>query len=528
MSGTSPRLNISIRPGWAAPNPKHLEVLRRLAQEAGTSLALLNQGMGLMEQTLDVGGDGQRQAFLPQAEKVVVYMTECISPDLFYVTRVRDVKSLQELERELCAWAASQGYPIFSFNPSVGQVVMVQPGNGEEEGWQRARVINKLGHQQVGGAGDLAPRVEERLRVFCLDSGETFEVRGSRVGACPPSIATKIPFQAVKCSLASWTDWKKCAGDELFEMTRNKDTDEPIPLWCKVIGKEGESYRIRLWDDRVEGVVDLGECLGKLGLASRDEMDEVEDNSLEDGWDVSDGLPDDVFPKHHVIAATQAAGQKILSREVEDNEVLIAPTVQQHSPPCRSTHMTPAPLILPSSLPHLKIVKSCINYKSRVPGILWSQNSNNILLTLDVAAMVNLILDQVHLSLKGKELQIEVVQVEEGTVSLHSTGMLTLWGKVNPRGTTVQVKGPKVHVTLTKANACSWQRLVEQKFGWIQQDKSKLVECNPEGEEEQDMLRNTKLERGFLEPFLVSSGGESTPCYHPITGETVMPEQVGF
>ena len=172
-------------------------------------------------------------------------------------------------------------------------------------------------------------------------------------------------------------------------------------------------------------------------------------------------------------------------------------------------------------------MKSCVNYKTRVPGVLWSQNSDSLLLTLDVAAMVDLRLDQVHLSLKGKELQIEVVQVEEGSVSLHSTGVLTLWNEVKPGGTRVQVKGPKVQVTLSKADASTWQRLVHQRFGWIQQDKSRLVEeINlEEGEEEVIVKENQKL--GFLEPFLASpSVGEAMPRYHPITGETVMPEQV--
>ena len=500
-----------------------------LAKQAGTVLASLNQGLGRIEQIKapeDEGG--QRQAFLPQAEKVAVYMTECITPEQFYVAKVGDVNSLQELERELGAWALEKGYPVYTFNPSVGQVVMVHME--EDEGWQRARVLAKLGAKQVGWAGDEAPRVEERLRVFCLDSGETLEVGGSKVGACPSSLATKIPFQAVRCSLAGWTDWVDSAGDELFEITRDKETDEPLPLWCKVIDADRERgfYRVRLDDDRVVGVGDLGDYLGKLGRATKDEMEEVEEYSFEEGWDAPCGLPD-VLDMHQVLAATQAVGQNILSKEKEENEVLTVPKSMQQCSPCETTPITAEPLTLPLSLPQLKIVKSRVNYKTRVPGVLWSQNSDSLLLTLDVAAMVDLRLDQVHLSLKGKELQIEVVQVEEGSVSLHSTGLLTLWDKVKPAATTVQVKGPKVQVTLTKANASSWQRLVQQRFGWIQQDKNRLVEeIDLEEEKEEELLVKENQKLGFLEPFLASPTiGESMPRYHPITGETVMPEQVG-
>ena len=109
---------------------------------------------------------------------------------------------------------------------------------------------------------------------------------------------------------------------------------------------------------------------------------------------------------------------------------------------------------------------------------------------------------------------------------MHSTGVLTLWEEVKAGGTTVQVKGPKVQVTLFKAFASTWQRLVHQRFGWIQQDKSRLVEeMNLEEDEEIMVKKNPQL--GFLAPYLCSSSdGEEMPHYHPITGETVMNEEV--
>ena len=113
----------------------------------------------------------QRQSFLPRAEKVAVYMTECLTPDHFYVAKVGDVNSLQELERELGAWAVEEGYPRFTFDPSVGQIVMVQPDEGG--GWQRARVLAKLGAKEIGEGGDGVPMVEERLRVFIIQKADS-------------------------------------------------------------------------------------------------------------------------------------------------------------------------------------------------------------------------------------------------------------------------------------------------------------------------------------------------------------------
>ena len=112
-----------------------------------------------------------------------------------------------------------------------------------------------------------------------------------------------------------------------------------------------------------------------------------------------------------------------------------------------------------------------------------------------------------------------------GEVRLHSTGTLTLWGDVKQSGTIVKVTGPKVQVILTKATLCTWAQLASQKFGWIRQDLNGLFDdIGWEGEEEKETL---KLERGFLEPYLVDSiCGETTKRYHPLTGETVMAEQV--
>ena len=108
------------------PNPQHLEALHVLAKQAGTGLALLKQGFEPMEQIMAGEEGGQRQAFLSRAGKVAVYMTECISPEHFFVTKVGDVNSRQKMESELGAWALEKGYPVYTFNPSVGQVVMVQ------------------------------------------------------------------------------------------------------------------------------------------------------------------------------------------------------------------------------------------------------------------------------------------------------------------------------------------------------------------------------------------------------------------
>ena len=213
--------------GLAEAHPGHLETLGQLARQAGTTLTLVEEGS---TQQQEDGEEELRAAFLPRDRSVAVYMSECLSPSHFYVSLVKHMGSLAALERELSQWAEEQG--SYSFQPEVGQVVAALLEEGE--GWVRARVDRCLG--------------EGRVRVFCVDSGQTLDVGAAGMARCPPSLLQRLPGQAVRCSLVQGGQWGAEEGDRLWELSREEDShsDEPKVLQCWVVDWEGEGCRVRL------------------------------------------------------------------------------------------------------------------------------------------------------------------------------------------------------------------------------------------------------------------------------------------
>ena len=166
-------------------------------------------------------------AFLPGDRSVAVYMSDCISPSHFYVSLVKDTGRLVALETELSQWAEEQ--VGCSFQPQEGQLVAALLGEGER--WVRSRVVRCLG--------------DGRVRVFCVDTGETAELGAAGLARCPPSLQQRLPGQAVRCSLKG-CQWGAGKGDLLWELTREEGSDEPRVLQCRVVSREGEGYRVRL------------------------------------------------------------------------------------------------------------------------------------------------------------------------------------------------------------------------------------------------------------------------------------------
>ena len=205
-------------------------------------------------------------------------------------------------------------------------------------------------------------------------------------------------------------------------------------------------------------------------------------------------------------------------------EALTQPCLQPSlSDTAPTASIAPQPLTLPRDLPSLQLVSDLASCSQEVPSILWSQGHSVISLQMTVAALTDLQPGQVHLTVRERQLQVQVLEVVGGgreSYSLHSTPLLTLWGGVESSSTVVRVSGPRVCLSLTKARpGVSWQRLVREKFGWIRRDTSvaEAGEASTDSQEE-------RPGRGFLGPFLEATAEEKR--YHPATGEEVLPEQV--
>ena len=466
------------------------EALGLLDRQANTLQAVVEEES---TQEKEEGEEELGAAFLPGDRSVAVYMSDCISPSHFYVSLVKDTGRLVALETELSQWAEEQ--VGCSFQPQEGQLVAALLGEGER--WVRSRVVRCLG--------------DGRVRVFCVDTGETAELGAAGLARCPPSLQQRLPGQAVRCSLKG-CQWGAGKGDLLWELTREEGSDEPRVLQCRVVSREGGSYRVRL-------SLDGGDVLKLLGGEEQQEV-----VSEEEGWGCGpQGLPD-VLDLGQVEALTQAGSDRIILEREEDEVTLSQPCPQPALPDITlMASLSPQPLTLPRDLPSIQLVSGLAPCTQEVPSILWSQGHSVLSLQVTVAALADLQPGQVHLTVRERELQVQVLEVVGGgreSYTLHSTPLLTLWGGVESSATVVRVSGPRVCLSLTKTRSgVSWQRLVREKFGWIRRD-TRAAEAGEESTDSQEEGPG----RGFLGPFLGAGAGEKR--YHPATGEEVLPEQV--
>ena len=81
-----------------------------------------------------------------------------------------------------------------------------------------------LGSRQVEKE-DAAPRVEEMIIVFLVDTGMVVDVSTSELSECKVEFIERLPFQAIRCSLAELgpvdNEWSIEAVDRLFDLTRD-------------------------------------------------------------------------------------------------------------------------------------------------------------------------------------------------------------------------------------------------------------------------------------------------------------------
>ena len=182
-----------------------------------------------------------------QIKTAFFFLGSSLTPTNFFVTIVANMELLEKLEQELSQWTEEGGNSDLSFKSGVGEVVTARLQ--ESEGWVRARVLEVLR--------------EGRVKVFCVDTGETAVVEGKSLGLCPSHLARRLPFQALPCGLEGWelqggsSDW-----DRLFDLTRDKCTDEALVLQCRVVSRGNEGDWVRL----SSGAGDLLDRMMEAGL----------------------------------------------------------------------------------------------------------------------------------------------------------------------------------------------------------------------------------------------------------------------
>ena len=185
-----------------------------------------------------------RTECLTDEETLNVYMTECYSPDCFYVALVGKMKNLDNLEYEIRERIIKED-PTCYMNAKVGDFVVFHDFDGTFKRGQVKEVIrsyveqgNELGFKTL-------------FRVWHLDSGIVSDVVAFNIYKCWPEILVGLPFQAVECKLSYvapiLNKWDDKAGDRLFEKTRSGTDDNALMLQCNVVNRCSDGvYQVQL------------------------------------------------------------------------------------------------------------------------------------------------------------------------------------------------------------------------------------------------------------------------------------------
>ena len=240
----------------------------------------------------------------------------------------------------------------------------------------------------------------------------------------------------------------------------------------------------------------------------------------EEGWDAPCGLPD-VLDLDQLVTVTKARSDDILEEKGEEEITLNKP----YLPPI-GTGADPISVFAPRplassptpSLPPLLLARDAPPPTLTVPSILWSQDHSSLSLQISLPSPQDLSPDHLHLTLRGRLLQLRVLQPQAGHLSLLSTPPLTLWGEVQVTTPRVQIHGACLAVRLVKTRHVFWPQLGVERLGWVRPDPQACPGSSSDEEPEEE-----KPVTGFLAPFLGSREGKH---YHPQTGEEVLGEAV--
>ena len=479
-----------LQAGLATTHPAHMESLYSMADQAGISharAASLDSSLTTIESEPGPGAAVTRTAFLPRTDTTVYcYMSECVDPHHFYLQKIQDSRSLISLERDLPAAFAKQreesgaGY----FRGRVGEAVLAW-----DDGRCHRAVLQRLvGERQAGPADKTAePSVEEVWKVLLLDTGSVADVGSCSLAGCPAHLLARLPAQAVRCSLvglrpAPGPGWTRQAGDLLFELSREVETDEPRVLECRVMQEQGV-YSVLL---RAEG--SLAAQLVQQGHAQWEGTSHLQEQSLdqdkatdsEEDWDLPNGVNvEDIVDMEKLKEITKEGCENYLEEQLGPAQLNISHQLPQMTTELGTVETSEASLprpvkvdqatARPAGLPSLALAGEA-GCSKRVPEVEWRQDHVSVTITFTVQTIIDLTPEQVHLTVKQRQLQVQILTGPGQDTECYQTPLLALSHNVLPKETKVDVKPRSVKIVLEKSKRISWMQLTKQKFGWIKKD----------------------------------------------------------
>ena len=312
-----------------------------------------------------------------------VYMSECYSPDHFYLNLVSEAENLHSLEEEMQLWVDSEPRS-YSINIEKDDYVIVMSADAS---CQRGQVTSVKTLNETNRFGDLV--IQKSYTVFLLDIGCREVTNGANICKCPEDFITKHPFQAIHCRLGQVQPnsgmWSREAGDRLFEMTRSTE-DQPSVLECTALTTVNGVSVVQL-----RSGVNLAEdlVLQAHGVWQTESLSRTPEESSE--MEAPNGVDFDVLDIEKLRAITKHDLGAYLDENLNmEDKALIA-----ESKVLKTDDLTQANVpILPCpredlDIPSLSVVDTQ-GMKSRLPNILWRQTRKYISIEIKVFSSMEL------------------------------------------------------------------------------------------------------------------------------------------
>ena len=392
------------------PLEKLLEMARRIGIEIKTPVSLDSSSMSLDEETATQ--INKRSAHLEMGETSAVYMSECFSPDNFYLTIVNNETSLECLERELLMMVEKGG--IMFYTAKKGDFVICYFEEDKVMMCRRGQILDIKSTQIDENTREL--NLHQEFSVFLLDSGIVRNFSVNEIFKCEEDLMTKIPFQAIHCRLGhvkpAGDNWSKDSGDKLFELTRGDDDDEALVIECNVLSRDVSNVytvELRCGVNFAEHLVEH-ECAEWTDQSSTLSLPNNQDIHDDCDYDPDDGLDDD---SDDVLEAPNGVDTQILDMELlktlteeqmdsywEENIDLDMRAAQCVSDE-KNDHDMPAQPLHSVVIQKLPLDLSLLDHhdsdlKMKLPWISWRQCEDSVSIRCNIFAQTELTQDQVH------------------------------------------------------------------------------------------------------------------------------------
>ena len=393
-------VQLLLEEGFGMRNQTAVTVLSEMADKAGITKnhAETNADVDTIENSIDetVPEPLAKTADLGEFT-CLVYMSECYSPDHFYVTLVAEAENLHTLEQEMQAWVDSEPR-AYSINIEKDDFVIVS-----SDLCQRGQVTSVKTCNETNRFGDLV--IQKTYTVYMLDIGSSEVVNGVNLYSCPEDFVTKLTFQAIHCKLGqvkpTSSTWSRESGDRLFEMTRTEE-DHPSVMECTALSTENGVSTVQLrsgvnlaedlvlqghgvWEDvsSIESVSRTAEDCSVMEAPNGVDLDVLDIDKLRDitkhdlGAYLDENLNVDPSVKSR-IAKTDGICHKDL-----ENDDLTKATVPL--PICSQDDL---------DIPSLAVV-DMDGVETKLPNIIWKQTREDLTIEFKVFTAMDLSPNQV-------------------------------------------------------------------------------------------------------------------------------------